>query len=186
MYDVMIIQTHSDDQLICGTRIHERLAGLALSVVVSPLVIALGRFYVDGATHVLAPFLFACVVFLFGLYVFLSSRRATFTAHTRTATIRVTVLGLFRWQQEIEFSQIAVRRRHDWYLPRWLWPLVLVNLSRTRPRGSAIGYATGRVHAEMLAQAIAKFTDTTPVDFAGRPLDLSISRREPDGSASGL
>lgn len=185
MHDVMTIQSQTEDHLVCGTRLHERLAGLGIAVVASPLVITLGQTLTGGESHALAPFLFLCLVLLFGLYLLLSSRRFTFAAHAGTSMVRITVFGIFLRQQQIEFCQVAIRRRFDWYLFRWLYMLVLVDSSQTRQQAFTMGYVAGCDRAEALAQTIARFTDTTALDFAGQPLDLVGPERESAGNAAG-
>ena len=170
MHDIMTIQKHTEGHLICGTRVHERVAGLIVAIAAPSLAIVLGQVLSAGMSGILLSVLLACVLLLPGLYLLLSSRRFIFEPHSKTCTARINVFGIFGRQRQIEFCEVAVRRRYDWQLLRWLYVLVLVNHSHADQRDFAMGYAVGRDGAEALTLAIAHFTGATAADFGGRPL----------------
>ena len=179
MHDVMTIQKHTEDHLICGTRVHERVAGLLVAMAVSPLVIVLWQILAAGVSRALLPFLLVCLVLLCGLHLLLSSRRFTFEPHSKTCTACIKVFGIFQRQRQIEFCEVAIHRRFDWQLLRQLYVLVLVSPSQADQRTFTMGYAAGCDRAEALALTIAELTDVTAVDFGGRPLAAADNGQEP-------
>lgn len=183
MHDVMTIQKHTENHLICGTRVHERVAGLIVAIAAPSLAIVLGQVLSAGMSGTLLSVLLAFVLLLPGLYLLLSSRRFIFEPHSKTCTTRISVFGIFRWQRRIEFCGVAIRRRYDWQLLRWLYILVLANQSHADQRDFTMGYGAGRDRTEALAHTIAEFTDATAIDFAGRPLALAGTGQE---SAEGV
>lgn len=176
MHDVMTVQKHTEDHLVCGTRVHERVAGLLMVMAVSPLAIVLWQILATGASCAILPFLLVCLVLLYGLHLLLSSRRFTFEPHSKTCTASIKVFGVFRRQRHIEFCEVAVRRRFDLQLLRWLYLLVLVGRSEMGQRTFTMGYAADR--AEALAHTIAELADVMVVDFGGRPLVAADGRQE--------
>lgn len=177
MHDVMTVHRPTENRLICSTRLHERVAGLLLVAVTLPWLGALGLMLWAGAGLALAPFLLAGLLTFYGLRWLLSSRRFTFDRHSKTCAVHIKILGLFSKRRQFEFSELVVRRRFYWRFPFLLHQLVLVDSSQTPRLAFTMGYAAGCDRAEVLAQTIAAFTDTTALDSTGQPLGLSDPER---------
>lgn len=170
MHDVIMIRRQVDGSLVCRTRIHERIAGGLLVLVMLPLVFALLEISTLADYRPLLMSVLACGLLLPGFYVALSSRRCTFEQGSRTCVVEITKLGIPCRQRQIEFHGVAIRRQFHWQFLRWLYSLALVDPSRPWRRVFMMGYAPGRGKAQAIARTIAEFTGTVAVDVDGRSL----------------
>lgn len=170
MYEVMTIRRQTEGELVCATRLHERVAGVLLILVVSPLVFVLLEISVWGVSRTPWSFLLACGLVLPGSYIAFSSRRFAFTPDSKTCVARLIRPGIFCRRRQIEFREVVIRRQFHWRFFRRLYFLVLVDSSRARGRPFPMGYVCGRGKAEALARTIAGLTKTVAVDPDGEPL----------------
>jgi len=170
MYEVMTIRRQTEEELVCGTRLHERLAGVPLALVVSLLVLIVLEISDRGVSRQPWLLLLACVLSLPGPYIALSRRRFTFRRDSGTCVVRIIKFGIFRWSRPITFREVAIRRQFDWCLFRWLHLLVLADPSHAGGRAFPMAYVRGRSHAGALARKIADLTNTVAVGTDGQPV----------------